>query len=314
MASSDFASPHNATDRAGALLREQLLTPSSRSIWEPHQRKDTGNSPDVLSVRAIARAISAHQDQAYGLTSSPDQYKDRVWRALVRGSLSHETIQLFSDTFSFSPDVTEELIESLVESPHHSDTSNTVEASPQVIPISSFYSVAPSPDPGWMALEATVTLSALESGCDHITFYQPGLKNLTVQAPDLFSLQPNGPNSWRIIPTRPYLPLQVFTLRVAFLQEVRSSLDGSGRPALISPFNVYSPQVSVRYSTGGALQDVRFTTYTLDSQAKVTSQRTIRSQDFCSNHYPALEKENLEISWESVPDLPQEPLPRLIQG
>lgn len=313
MASNNLISHHRSTDKTGAILREQLLTPSSRSIWEPHQHKDTSSSPDVLSVRAIARAISAHQDQAYGLTTSSDQYKDRVWRALIRGTLSHETIQLFSDTFSFSPDVTEELIKSLVEPPRQSDSTSKVEESPQVTPISSFYYVSPSPEPGWMALEATVTLSTLESGCDHIAFYQPNLKNLTALAPDLFSIQPNGPSSWRIIPTRPYLPLQVFTLRVAFLQEIVPSLDGSGRPALISPFNVYSPHVAIRYSTGGALQDVRFATYSLDTRPKLTSQRTIRTQDFCSNHYPALEKENFEISWEPRPGLPQDSLPRIIQ-
>lgn len=96
-----------AVTPATAQLRDELLKPVNRAIWERHIHQDNLTEGKALSVRAIARAISEYQNQVYGLHLPDHKYKDRIWRALSGSALTIDTVALLSETFEFSEEAIE---------------------------------------------------------------------------------------------------------------------------------------------------------------------------------------------------------------
>lgn len=285
------------------ILRQALQAPSSRRIWEAYLPQEGKQQGEDLAIRAIARALSTHENHYYGLNSSPHKYKDRIWRALTKGTLSLETINLIKDAFDLDEQTVEALTAQLISIPKVSGQVNGSIVKRQVAPITSFYTFSPSSEPGWYRTEATLTLSALDSGCSSVTFYQPEAKDFSLRDPEYFTLEPQEANTWSIIPRHPYAPLQIFVLRVSFLLRIGQAADGSGRPAIRSPFYVRAPHISVSFHTPPeeGTQQVHFTSYPLSQEHLPTRIKTVSTNDFCSAHFPALKDQNLEISWEPAP-------------
>lgn len=88
--------------RASERLREELLKPQSQQVWGRFISKHIVTDKSVLSYRAISRAISAAENERYGVTLPPNRYKDRVRRAILGERMTLETLRLFAETFSFS--------------------------------------------------------------------------------------------------------------------------------------------------------------------------------------------------------------------
>lgn len=89
------------SEAAGERLRMELQKPEAQKIWSRYLSKNIATNKNVLSYRAISRAISAAQFERYGIEVPPNRYKDRVRRALLGERLTAETLRLFADTFGF---------------------------------------------------------------------------------------------------------------------------------------------------------------------------------------------------------------------
>lgn len=309
----DAAESHFTMTPVAALLREELLTPQNRAIWEQHIHQDNLTEGNALSVRAIARSISEYQNRVYGLNLPDYKYKDRVWRALSAGILTVDTVALFKETFVFSEKSTELITKYLLDDPSQMGLPPGEGNTSQVAVISSFYTIEHVDEPGWVRLTADITLTSLESGCDRIHFYQPGSRDLQVLTPEYLLQMDVAPSTCVVYPRVPYGPLQVFSIRVTCLQEVVPALDGSGVNAVQLPFNIRTSGTCIRFLTGGHLQDVSFKEYSSAKAGKLTSYKTVRTADFYSVYYPLLQEKNIEISWKNSPKEPcEEHLPRIL--
>lgn len=91
--------------QASQLLIQELLKDTAKSRWGPHLPQKITQSTDVISYRAVARAISKNEYLTYGVEYEANRYKDRVRRALTGQGMTQDTLRLFSDTFLFSEEV-----------------------------------------------------------------------------------------------------------------------------------------------------------------------------------------------------------------
>ena len=102
----EFTHPqeNNRFQQASELLRAELLSPRAQKIWAQYLPETIrGQQPPVISYRAVARALANEQHRIYGVDNSPNRYKDRVRRAILGQRLTQETLELFAETFDFSP-------------------------------------------------------------------------------------------------------------------------------------------------------------------------------------------------------------------
>lgn len=297
-----FPVPSSSRNRVIEILRQTLQHPHNRKIWEQHSAQEGKTRPADISIRAISRALSNSERKIYGLDTLPDKYKDRVWRALEEGVITAETIGLFVNTFNFEPQLIDELMNQLSSKPKVSSRPTDSLDIRQVTPINSFYNFYPTADPLWMKVEASVTLSCLERGCQFVTIHQPQATGMKIRDSNLFEITQEDSETWRVTPHRPFEPLQVFVLRFDFQLATIQSLEDCTQQSVRTHFFYSTPNVSVRYLTGGQPQEVSFKTYPLATE-KPPATRTISvaTQDFCSTHYSALEDSILEISWKDLP-------------
>lgn len=100
----------SATQKASKYLRSLLAAPRAKKIWCKYLPENISPDTQVLSYRAIARSISAFENQRYGVEDSPNRYKDRVRRAIIGQRLTADTVQLFAETFDFNPQQTSRLL------------------------------------------------------------------------------------------------------------------------------------------------------------------------------------------------------------
>lgn len=92
-------------------LRELLLSPEAQKVWTAFAPQNVSPTKQVLSYRAISRAIAAQQQRDYGYLHEQSRYKDRVRRAFLGEKITAETVHLFAEAFGFDEHTTQELLE-----------------------------------------------------------------------------------------------------------------------------------------------------------------------------------------------------------
>ncbi len=156
--------PAHMPQAAHIVLRDGLLAPGPRKIWSQYLPHNIYSNTQVLSYRAIARAIADAQYRKYGITESPNRYKDRVRRAILGQKITPETINLFAESFDFPPEITEKLRSFMVHSPAEQTQLNKQQNTCHLV-TASFYDIAINEDGQASKLSATLTLRARENGC-----------------------------------------------------------------------------------------------------------------------------------------------------
>lgn len=110
-AANENSLPISSIQRASQKLQEELLKPQAQAVWSRYLSSQVPSDTQVLSYRAISRAIAAAEFSRYGIENSPNRYKDRVRRAILGQRMTVETLRFFAETFSFEENVTAEIQE-----------------------------------------------------------------------------------------------------------------------------------------------------------------------------------------------------------
>lgn len=105
-----------AIQEASRLLSEELIKEPAKKIWAKYLPQNISADTQVLSYRAIARAIAHNSSYRYGIDHEANHYKDRVRRAILGQSLTQDTLHLFAETFDFSEALVKQISEVLVSS------------------------------------------------------------------------------------------------------------------------------------------------------------------------------------------------------
>lgn len=298
---------------AAALIRHQLSDGACRQVWEPLRQEGRGLGAD-FSIRAIARAMGAYQKQTYGLDVQPQQYKDRVARALAGEYISSETVYLLAETFRWSKPVVESIIQALTLGNDSTETVEFLRAHPQVMILNAFLNVEiDQQNPRLFTLNATYTLMSLDKGCSALIIQVPQSHSL-VQGPAGFEMTRLGQEQgeWLLTPSSPIDQLQTFLLRLSLEGEAdqlgpelyRISFPGSSR----------SYSVGLRLESGGHLLEVTYRPlYPQGLKGQAGKEPTGQEQreltkTFSTIFYPKPEMSSLELTWELKQNPDQSPL------
>lgn len=180
-------------------------------MWERYVHHEKLGEANPFSIRAIARAMSAHQHTVYGLEIPPHKYKDRVRRAITGEHISSETIDLLSETFGFDERTRKTLHKAATQGFDDSETVQFLRTNPQVLTSSCYLDIQLDPtDPGIFTLHATYTLLSLESGCSAFVFALPQGQELICDNRHFSVSRVSEDQEWVFTPpasSSPYKPL-----------------------------------------------------------------------------------------------------------
>ncbi|MDY6052111.1 MAG: hypothetical protein SPI83_06875 [Rothia sp. (in: high G+C Gram-positive bacteria)] len=286
----------STTHLVSSLLRSELLEPYVRETWERYVHHEKLGESNPFSIRAIARAISAHQHTVYGLEIPPYKYKDRVRRAITGEHISSETIDLFSETFSFDERTQKALHKAATQGFDDSETLQFLRNNPQVLTSSCYLDILLDPaDLEAFTLNATYTLLSLESGCSAFVFALPQGQELTCTNQHFTVSRVSKDQEWVFTPTSFIPPLQTFMLRFSVRGRVHPPADGSYQ--LLLPFTHRSYSAAIKLTATGTPLTVSFTEQASGSKApaRTTCAQTIT--DYLSHFYPSLKDTTLTLSW-----------------
>lgn len=131
----------SSIETAGNILRAELLKPEAHKIWAQYLPSMISESTDVMSYRAISRAIAHHLHQRYGMDEAPSRYKDRVRRAVLGQSLTPDTLELFADSFNLPTQTVEEISSLIVRNDTRVPYKDLPRRNHRYQPTSSFYDI-----------------------------------------------------------------------------------------------------------------------------------------------------------------------------
>lgn len=293
-----FLSAHTGSSSVqltSALLRAELLEPYAREVWERFVHHENLGETNPFSIRAIARAMSAHQHATYGLEVSPQHYKDRVSRAISGEHISTETLELFCETFDFDEKTVKALQQAMIQGFDHSETVQFLRSTPQAVISSAFFNLAPGADSSHLELQATVTYLSLDSGCSAVLFYLPGSSDAICQT-ETFGVTPSKEDGeWLFTPLSFIAPLQAFALRFTLQLEVQRQEDGSSSVEI--PFPGRSYATGIRFATGGREMDLTFQERRVGTSAQPQAEIMTAVRESASQFYPLLSQSSVTISW-----------------
>lgn len=290
--------PHSdsTTQLVSALLRSELLEPYVRDTWERYIHHEKLGEANPFSIRAIARAISAHQHTVYGLEIPPHKYKDRVRRAITGEHISSETIDLFSETFGFDERTQKTLHKAATQGFDDSETVQFLRTNPQVLTSSCYLDIQLDPAaPGDFTLNATYTLLSLESGCSAFVFALPQGQELICTNRHFSVSRVSEDQDWVFTPTSFIPPLQTFMLRFSVRGTVHPQADSSYQ--LLLPFTHRSYSAAIKLTTAGSPLAVSFTEQASAGHSPITTSCAETVTDYLSHFYPSLKDTTLALNW-----------------
>ncbi|WP_237198640.1 hypothetical protein [Rothia nasimurium] len=289
----------STTHLVSSLLRSELLEPYVRDVWERYVHHEKLGEANPFSIRAIARAMSAHQHTVYGLEIPPHKYKDRVRRAITGEHISSETIDLLSETFGFDERTRKTLHKAATQGFDDSETVQFLRTNPQVLTSSCYLDIQLDPtDPGVFTLHATYTLLSLESGCSAFVFSLPQGQELICDNRHFSVSRVSEDQEWVFTPTSFIQPLQTFMLRFNVRGTVQPQADGSYQ--LLLPFTHRSYSAAIKLTTAGKPLAVRFTEQTDANASNATITCVGEVTDYLSHFYPSIKDTRLTLSWSAA--------------
>ncbi|MFW0181234.1 hypothetical protein [Rothia sp. P5766] len=294
--------PHSFRDQsvklASAILRQELLSASNRAIWSKHTASDGDPPSQTLSVRAISRAIAAHCKHYYGQDCSSSRYKDRVSRAIRGEHISLDTLNLFTETFSFSPSASANLHEVLTTGIETDEMLGMLRVVPQASIVSSFTRVdlAPSDQDGEDHVMAHINakLLSLETGCSALLLPLSATSTVTVRESNFLLSRLEGGPEWVFTPMQYIPPLQTFMLRFSVLIQAPAGSEGFRKIHFPLATRVHS--TGIRVETGGQKKDIEILLEGRGSKADTTLiHETV--EDYSSCFIPLLSDDYLVVRW-----------------
>lgn len=279
------------------LLYSALLTEQSRAIWGTYAKNKEYEKSSVLPVRAIARAMSAYENSTYGLEVAPQQYKDRVSRAISTGQMSLETLDLMCQTFDFPPEIVKSLRQAVIQGFDADESLQILQTIAQVMLSSSYFDLYISTDPespGKFELHVTLTLLSLEAGCTAVVFPFGNIQEVTCES-DQFQAVPTPDYGEWIFASKNFIPPQeTFMLRFTTSGEVQKDADGFY--VLESPFVYKVFSTGIKINTGGVERDIRVEEV---SVASPHSKLLIggKTSDYLSHFCPVIDSSTILSKW-----------------
>lgn len=155
------------TNQASLLLRDALLEPATHKIWSRYISDNIATDKNVLSYRAISRAISASEWSRYGIESPPNRYKDRVRRAILGDRLTIETLRLFTETFPIDPHVAQKISELIAQSSAQ-ETPPDEKRIPRFDITTTLYDIYVNRKLRTYKIRCNLVFRALEDSCDYL--------------------------------------------------------------------------------------------------------------------------------------------------
>lgn len=152
--------------RASERLREELLKPQSQQLWTRYISHRIATDKSVLSYRAISRAMSAAENERYGINVPPNRYKDRVRRAILGERMTLETLRLFADTFSFSTEAVN-YISTLLAQTQNLENLPTEKRIPRFDVTTTFYDIYVNKHHQIYKMRCNLVFRALEDSCNY---------------------------------------------------------------------------------------------------------------------------------------------------
>lgn len=287
----------NSPHLTSTILYSALLDEKSRSIWEAHAKKKEYGRNSALSIRAIARSMSAYENSTYGLKFSPQKYKDRVSRALSSGRISIDTLDLMCKTFAFPPETVRSLHQAVMHGFDASETLQIVRTIAQVMVSSSYFDLRICSDvrsPGKFELKVTLTLLSLEAGCSVVLFPFRHVEDIVCES-DQFHVAPaSDPGEWLFVSDTFIPPQETFMLR--FSMSGQAPISSDGFYVLESPFVYRVFSTGIKVSTNGQEREVR-----LEELSSTLSPRKLlaagRTNDYVSCFCPVIDSSTIHIKW-----------------
>ncbi|WP_237200560.1 hypothetical protein [Rothia nasimurium] len=290
---------HSPEDQANqftsTFLRAELLEPGPRAIWEPYLHQERLKESNPFSIRAIARAMSAYQEDTYGLHISPSVYKDRVWRAITGQGMSQDTLELFCKTFEFSPETTISLYRALSGNTDDGMSLTYLANQPQAMAMSAFADIQLTADGSPITLKLGIILLALEAGCSILHLILPGAQEVTVPEGNFTVSHVPAEESWVFIPDSFYNPMQNFALEM--VAHTVPQLDDDGFYSIIFPLPPRSFSLGVRCTTGGETMTIAYSDVPYSPSVKPTVSAQATVTDSYSHLAPMLGGTTLHIRW-----------------
>lgn len=285
----------NTLKLTSALLRAELLKPYTRKVWEPFVHHEKLNESSPFSIRAIARAISAHQQVTYGLDLAPDHYKDRVSRALSGEVISCDTLDLFCETFDFSLKTIQALSQAKSQGADSSKGLQFLRAAPQSLISNAFIDISlPPAGSSELELKASITYLSLESGCFALVLNFPHSTQLECISKN-FSVAPSLIDGEWVLTALSFIePLQAFSVRLKVKIKTQITEDGSSLIELPFPGRNYS--TGVRVIADEPPLNIWFEEGPDQNQAPSSRKGEI-ANPAASHFYPLLQQRSVSIRW-----------------
>ncbi|MDO4898364.1 MAG: hypothetical protein Q3965_03550 [Rothia sp. (in: high G+C Gram-positive bacteria)] len=285
---------NSSVQLAASLLRTALLEPEAKKIWKKHLLSENFGEDRSFSVRAIARAIHAHQERTYGLASP--SFKDRVARALTGNHLSIETLDLFCETFNFSDKMVDALNQILLQGSETVELSEHLPVHPETVISSAFIDVRPLPHQREAEIFATYTLTALEAGCSSFLLPLPGCSSLEVLDTEGFQIfSPAWEGGWLVAPQKFIAPLQTFMFR---FKAVVQTDECDGYQHLTIPFHQKNFALALRVNSQEQNLAVSTATLPISSHDEPQQEQAQTASPYASYYYPVLQNALLRVSWQ----------------
>lgn len=291
-----FRTSTDSVELTSALLQAELLEPYAKEVWHRFVHHKTFLDRGSLSIRAIARAISAHQRDRYGHNVSPQHYKDRVSRAISGEYISPETLDLFCETFNFPVKTARTLRLAMFQGFENSETLTLLRTSPQAVISNAFIELLPE-DHDEVAFSATVVYLALETGCSTVLFHVPGSTEAECLSNNFDLFSSPEPGEWIITPKTFINPLEAFVLR--FTLRVTSQIRADGLHLCEIPFPHRSSGVGIQFKSGGEKFDITFQEQNLKGKELHQPLHFSGIGNAASHFYPTITEGSITISWSS---------------
>lgn len=279
------------------LLYSALLTEQSRAVWETYAKNKEYDKSSVLPVRAIARAMSAYENSTYGLEVAPQQYKDRVSRAVSTGQISLETLDLMCQTFSFPSETVKSLRQAVIQGFDASESLQIIQTIAQVMLSSSYFDLHISTDPespGKFELHVTLTLLSLEAGCTAVLFPFGNIQEVTCESDQFRAVPTPDYGKWIFVSKNFIPPQETFMLRFTTSGEVQQDADGFY--VLESPFVYKVFSTGIKINTGGIEREIRVEELSVTSpHNKVLIEG--KTSDYLSHFCPVIDSSTILSKW-----------------
>lgn len=279
------------------LLYSALLTEQSRAVWETYAKNKEYGKSSVLPVRAIARAMSAYENSTYGLEVAPQQYKDRVSRAVSTGQMSLETLDLMCQTFDFSPETVKALRQAVIQGFDADESLQILQTIAQVMLSSSYFDLYISTDPenpGKFELHVTLTLLSLEAGCTAVLFPFGNIQEVTCESEHFKAVPTPDYGEWIFISDAFIPPQETFMLK--FTTSGQAQQDAEGFYVLEAPFVYKVFSTGIKINTGGLEREIRVEELSVSSpHPKVLIEG--KTTDYLSHFCPVIDSSTILSKW-----------------